>query len=219
MTCIVLSGFGQWLYNWQTLIAGVVALGAAVLALRPVYGQLALMRGQNSAMLRSTISEMIARLDGDYAALNEFVKPIGVLSNEMAHNEERGLDPAEPKWIDQQNGNISRMLCEMRASFALARDFDAIESAKQELVARVTDLSECFSDIFQPNWEYLRPEEVNWTEEQSAKICAEARRAESQLDRTFRAVAPAIRALADAYKEQRAALVRRLREIDDMLLA
>lgn len=219
MACIVLSGFGQWLYDWQTLIGGAVALGAAVLALRPVYGQLALMREQNSAMLRSTISEMIARLDRDHAALNEVVKPISALSNEMAHIEERNLDLAEPQWIDQQSGSISRMLREMRASFALTRDFDAIESAKQELVAKVTSLSECFIDIFQPNWEYLRPEDVDWTEQQSAKIRADARLAESELDQTFRAVGPAIRALADAYIEQRTALVRRLREIDDMLLA
>lgn len=45
-----LMGIGQFVYDYQTLITGFTAVGAAYVAVQPVYRQLALMRMQSALM-------------------------------------------------------------------------------------------------------------------------------------------------------------------------
>lgn len=89
MTCIDLSwlnwkAVGDWLYNWQTLITGFMALVAAFVALQPVRKQLKLMRAQNNVMVRDTIGQMITQLDQHRASLDEITdKTVSEISSSL----------------------------------------------------------------------------------------------------------------------------------------
>jgi hypothetical protein len=68
-----LMGIGQIVYDYQTLIAGIGAIGAAIIAVRPVYHQLDLMRTQSNAVLKDLLLQRQAELEQAAAALKKHV--------------------------------------------------------------------------------------------------------------------------------------------------
>lgn len=209
----------DWLYRWQTLITGGTALLAAFLALRPVKSQLALMRAQNSVMLRSTINQMIVKIDADLAALDAIVDhKLSTISSDLHHFEERGRPSGFEQWVDDKMGDVSSMARELGQLFGSSYDVGTIEVYKQGLYSAIKELNECLRTIFKPNWEVIFPEQCDWTEEEAAQHRADAKKAEGQLQAVFDATQPAVRSLVVAYEAVRIGYVKRLREIDDALL-
>ncbi|ALR21884.1 hypothetical protein [Sphingobium baderi] len=212
--------FVHWLDKWQTLITGALALGAAFYAGRPVYRQLALMRAQNNVMVRETIGDMILQLDthrnrvGEITAkrLTDVHSAIYRFDN---YGETKGID----EWASQQHSEFIGADSELKALFIQSHDVEAIEVQKAALLAAVDAFSGVLWDIYAPHYAFMFPEDCNWSDAEHASAVARSSEAEKELDSNASAVSAAVRQLYEAYAEQRAGLVRRLRVIDDGLLA
>lgn len=210
--------FVDFLYRWQTLITGVLALVAAFIALRPVYGQLKLMREQNKVMLRSTINEMMVSLDRDLASTHEIIeKRFSQVAQDLGYFEDHGDPPSIAEWASERDANIRAVIRELKESFFRHHDVEAVEEHKGDLILALDDLSECLDAIYTPQWHWTHPNH-EWTEDEEKEAVAKAKKAEEEVRDKVRRVALAKTHLSAAREGQRGVYSRRLREIDDTLL-
>ena len=215
-----LDCFVHWLDKWQTLITGILALIAAGLALRPVYKQLALMRAQNNVMVRETIGHMILQLDAHRDRVHEITgKRLTDVHSAIYRFENYGETKGIGEWASQQQSEFTSAESELKTLFIQSHDVEAIEDQKAALLASVQDFSGVLWDIYAPDYAFMFPEDCNWSDEERAAAVVRSSEAEKELDAKASSVSAAVRQLNEAYAAQRAGLVRRLRVIDDRLLA
>lgn len=208
-----------WVHRWETLITGFMALGAAFVALQPVRKQLALMRAQNNVMVRETIGHMVVALDAQRARMNEIVaKPLSEIDGDIEYHEQYGPPPSIHEWYSAAHSKANGLFRHLRSLFVQSQDAEIVESSKDALLEAVEKLADTLSDICQPIYATIHVTEYEWSDEQEAAANAKAGVAEHQLEAVVDAVSTAVRDLREAYANQRAVLVRRLRVIDDGLL-
>lgn len=210
--------FEDFLFRWQTLITGVLALIAAFVALRPVYGQLKLMREQNKVMLRSTINEMMVSLDRDLASTHEIIdKRFGQVAQDLGYFEDHGDPPSIAEWASERDESICAVIRELKESFFRNHDVEPVEEYKGDLILALDDLSECLDAIYTPQWHWTHPDH-GWSEDEEKKAIEKAKTAEKEVRDKVRRVAVAAARLSAAREGQRAVYSHRLRAIDDDLL-
>lgn len=210
--------FVSFLDKWQTLITGLLALLAAFLALRPVYGQLRLMREQNSVMLRSTINDMMVSLDRDLASTHDIIHTrISRVSQDLGYFDDHGNPPSIAEWASERESEIRAVIGELKERFFRNHDVMPIEDYKGDLILALDDLAECLDAIFTPQWHWTHPDH-EWTEDQEKEAVANAKKAEEEVRDKVRRVGVAGARLSAARESQRAVYSRRLRKIDDALL-
>ncbi|MGL3819970.1 hypothetical protein [Sphingopyxis sp. R3-92] len=210
--------FEDFLFRWQTLITGVLALVAAVVALRPVYGQLKLMREQNKVMLRSTINEMMISLDRDLASTHEIIdKRFGQVAQDLGYFEDQGDPPSIAEWASERDESIRAVIRELKEIFFRNHDAEPVEEYKGDLILALDDLSECLDAIYTPQWHWTHPDH-DWSEDEEKKAVEKAKKAEKEVRDKVRRVAVAAARLSAAREGQRAVYSHRLRAIDDALL-
>jgi hypothetical protein len=208
-----------WLNKWQTFITGVMALGAAFVALQPVRKQLALMRAQNNVMVRETIGQMVVALDTQRDRMREIAtKPLSDISGNLDYFEQVGPPAGMEEWYCETHSKANGLYRELRALFAQSQDVEGVQSSKDALLGAAEKLADDMSDICQPIYYTIHVTEYEWTDEQLAVANAKAKVAEAEIEATVAAVSAAVRHLNAAYADQRAVLVRQLRVIDDGLL-
>ncbi|MCE7798199.1 hypothetical protein LWE61_16795 [Sphingobium sufflavum] len=213
------SAIAVWLNQWQTMITGGLALLAAFIAVRPVYRQLALMRAQNSVMVRGTVVEMIRQLDADSARVPEIIrKPLAEVHSSLQYFEAHGRQPSHFAWIDDQTQTFGRVSTAFLAFSLASYDVETIEGKKHVMSEALGALYNAFWTIHLPEYADRSPEDFNWSDEQSAAALKDANKAEATLPYVAGKVSAAFRDLDAAYDYQRAVLLRRLRKIDDSLL-
>ncbi|OAN99985.1 hypothetical protein A8B75_19175 [Sphingomonadales bacterium EhC05] len=212
--------FVAFMDKWQTLITGSLAFGAAFFALRPVYKQLSLMRAQNNVMVRSTIGEMILQLDAHREGVHKIVaKRLTDMQSNLYHFDNHGVPNSVCDWANDRHNDFGIVQASLKALFITSHDVQSIEGQKAELLFAVNQLEETLWVIYRPEYADRNPEECNWTDEEIAAANASSSEAVNELESKTAGVSAATHQLYAAYETQRAALVRRLRVIDDRLLA
>ena len=212
------AGIRQWLFDWQTLITGFMALGAAFAALQPVRKQLALMRAQNNVMVRDTIGHMITQIDVHCERMNEITgKPITGVHTGLYHYEQYG-DRGFEHWAAETSSEVTTMHHKLKDLFITAHDVAAVEQEKNRLLGAVSNLSSCFQDIVAPILATVFPPDDPITEEKMKALDMRAVEARKELDVRASHASMVIRQLREAYASHRATLVHQLRVIDDGLL-
>jgi hypothetical protein len=134
--------FFDWLNKWQTLIAGILALTAAIWALRPVYKQLALAPAQNDAVLREKVGEIILQLDANAAEVFSIMsKRMVDLNNNLGWYEVHEKDYKFDEWCGEQQQEFIHAGIELKATFARSHDVEVVETRKADLLATVEALN------------------------------------------------------------------------------
>lgn len=219
---IYLECFVEWLNKWQTLITGVMALVAAYFALKPVKRQLALMRTQNNVMFRDAISDMIVRSDAHRGDVFEVMsKRMTELNNTMSYYEYHERDYKFDDWCGEQHSEFLTAEWELKNVFARSHDVDAIEARKSELLLALRSFCDVLWDAHAPTYGEHHEDEFSWTPEEWQERVKRSREVVggNEIDEHVSAVSIALRQLTEAFADQRSSLVRRLRTIDDSLLA
>src|SRR5262245_52082047 len=70
------SGFWEWVYRWQTLLASLIALGAAYWAAKPVWNQARMVSGQAAIDLLEVIERDSAQIAIEIDAVSSLLKPL-----------------------------------------------------------------------------------------------------------------------------------------------
>lgn len=145
--CAVM-GIGQIIYDYQTLITGFTALGAAYFAVRPVYAQLSLMRIQSNAISRDMLLQREAELNQSVTAI---AKHVGERLDDLAQEfpfyeggEDIRLTETQAHHYDQHIAAAVRWL---RLQYRW-RDNPIVEGKRAALIVKLDELIEKLGEIY-----------------------------------------------------------------------
>jgi len=149
--------FEFWFYRYQGLLAAAVALGAAIIAVRPVWVQLAEMRKQSAEMARQSAQQAFQTLRGLIVQLAEeeiIVRDIELNASYCTIFEERVSSSAEsPAFARTHYKDFERRLEELallerklRESGAKSWGSREAHGAREDIFAAILDLRRAILD-------------------------------------------------------------------------
>jgi hypothetical protein len=134
------KGFYEFLKDWQTLIGAMVALGAAFIAVRPVWRQLGEMQRQNAHTQLELLRRRSIELEKERTQIYELTSSIDLVARALVNFHEKSLAlgkldaPAAQRLVDTEsylNSSIEKFIREagpawggvdMQAARATCRD-------------------------------------------------------------------------------------------------
>lgn len=212
--------YGYFFYNWQTLLASMIALTAARIATRPVWEQLKLMSTQTKAMVRDILVVRIRDLE---SAKGRLVEPF----TKIKADGWRDLDLLDTELGPPQVSAETAFHWEHEVYVALRRfeslafsnlDEADIEAAKAAVKVAGENLASILSDIHAPESVDLHDEEHPLQADQIARLQADAETAPGRLVEGAASLDAAIRTLTDVQDRHIVRLRSKLRSVDAELV-
>jgi hypothetical protein len=216
-------GACRFIYDYQSLLAGGVAVGAALFALIPVYDQLQLSRLQSAVMSRDVL---VKRLTTTEARRNAALRQ----SKSMTSDLESILFPGDadvpaavvPEWAFHSESIVADAMAKLEATQQSQSDPTQVNAVRSKVIAAANDLKECLYLIPLPArtpWDDVELGLTHVQQEAAAtKADLEAKAAERDLPTRISAVRKAANELDGAYDIVLGTLRARLRKIDDFIL-
>jgi hypothetical protein len=210
-------------YNYQTLIVGVVgvaaAIAAAFYAAWPVWRQLDRMSVQTNTLFRDFLHD---RIETTRRRRKWFAERLGAFSNEAA----RGVNHAEQfedgainsHWAFDQDQTAGALLNDVRRYREDWSDQIAIESGLDEVIAKLEALQDSFNAIHRPSSTDQTGEDYAFSDEEWAGVEAAGRQAEKDLSGLVGAFSESVKRLDGAFSDQLKSLRERLRQVEHLLL-
>lgn len=221
---VMKCGACSFIYNFQTLIAGVLALLAALVASLLVFEQIRVARVQSSAMTRDVL---IQRLRNVGARKRTVASIVGSITEDFERaiypNPETNETNINPQWAHGAEQHTSQSVTKLRRIQNGRSDPAAIFSAIDGLALVAERLAECLYVIPIPAIAPWDHDECTMNEAEIAQAKAEAEAtakiAEGELPNKITAVSRAGRTVDIEYEKLLHALRTQLRNIDDTILS
>lgn len=188
---------GHWIYDFQTLITGAAAIGAAWYAGAPVWRQLKDSNLQTRIMHRETLAIRLREAEERGARVAKSIdEPLWTAQRVTS-------DPAgEPVEIGEQDAHGVEQLILGALDWYLVTlegtEDAPVETAKAELKAALKDLTDTLSDVHWPAWNDQHGEDYSMTDEQWAEVLRRADESATEASAKVGAAWKANRALKDA---------------------
>lgn len=212
------TNLGAFVHDYQTLIAGVIAILAAFITARPVWRQLRSMSIQTSTVYREFLAErvrsLMARRKWLADKLDPFVMEVGRRIYEMRELEGR----LNIHWIFERDQIAWSLINELEADRAERRDPATIAVTLDDVMLRLRELQDTLSDIHWPEHNDQTGEDYAFSDEEWAAILQKSRDADARLDTVISDFEIAKKKLDEAVEAELRGLRDRLKEIDDRLL-
>ncbi len=205
------------IYHYQTLITGIGALLAAVVAGWPVWRQLRMMRTQSEAMLRDIIVQRIKETEGRSKRLQELTSKLRSVREELYHFSWSEEKPNE-HWAHSAEQVVSSVQSALKVWFESNRDIEKIEAAKKTLTVSFGALIDKLNEIWWPAANVQVDEDHNIPDHEWSRIERRSEEAKDEVSDDMRDAFQALTALGQAYRDHLTALNTRLRTIDDRLI-
>lgn len=182
------------LYDWQALAAGLLALGAAMVAALPVWRQIKLLKVQSAVMAREAL---LTRLSVIESRRNATSDRIGGTTALFVGLREPYEDEDQPLHTAHQQSSL---------------DGASIDDARKILMGDVEALAQCLYRIHAPDSNDLSGPDFNMTESEIQEVEKDAARAVEELEPKIAALRKSAGALnatfADTLQELRKRIVR-----------
>lgn len=214
----VLSCLGSFIKDFQTLIAGLLAIGAAWMTARPVWRQLDRMSVQTGTMYREFLAERLKALLVRRKWLFERISPFQQEVNQRLYEMREFENGLNIHWVFERSQIASSLRRELEAYRATSRDPAEMTEALDKLIIALKALEDDLYDIHRPTTTDQSGEDYAYTDEQWAEIGRKAKEADSALDGLLSGFNAASRKLGDAVDLEVSHLRDRLKETDDNLL-
>lgn len=218
-----LMGIGQFIYDYQTLITGFAALGAAYVAVRPVYRQLALMQAQSAMMqtqsngvLRDMLLQRKEEIEQADAALSENVgKRLKAIAGEFPWYDE-DFKPDEPM-AHNYDQVISGAVSWLRLKYQW-RDNPVADGKKAALIEALDKLISILSDVHAPAHTDQVGEDYAMSDEDWEKFNARGEEAKGEVYGAVIAAQKSLQGYGDSFRDELAAIRSQLLKLDQTLL-
>ena len=218
-----LKALGQFVKDFQTLLAGLMALIAAVVALRPVYKQLHVNQVQTAIAAREVLFGRTRTIDHRRKVSAAAIRKI---TSDFMSRLYRGDQDGEPdidiNWAFEADQIVGQVIEEFRLQQSSMGDREAIDEKRTQLIQVATELRNCLTDIHQFYSYDFDGHENGWTEKETEEKRAAAevasKEAEKHLDAKIRAVAKSGKGLDDAYVAELDEIRIRVRQINKLVL-
>lgn len=214
---IAVQGLGRFLYDWQTLISGLIALVAAFVAVRPVWKQLALTQTQANGVLREMLLKREVEIGKAHVALVEKVRPpLNELDSELYSPDDQLLEfSAEgAHHYSQRISSAAHWL----STASKERDSAAVEVAKDALAEKLAAVEALLNEIHFPVSMDQEGEGYSISDEDWAKYVARSEAAQTEVVGAVSAARSALREVEGALSKERRVIKARLKKVDEALL-
>lgn len=211
-TCIAFTLFKEM----QTLVAGLLALTAAIIAVRPVYLQLEKMTVQTDIASRDIISRRLRRIIEVTAADYEHVDEVHSEMMRGMHPETAEFElPFNVHWAHELSSRLSSSISGLNASQVELLGTSPIEESRVFLIQETTKLQDCLDDIYAPA---VVDHYEDVSAEQMVELVTKAGKAERDLLDRWLAVRGALKQFQSTYKNEQDLIRKRIRAIDDSIV-
>ena len=170
---VIWAGAGTFIYNYQTLIAGVLAIGAAWYAGAPVWRQLKDSNLQTRIMHRETLAIRLREAE------ERAVRVAKAIDDPLWKAQDVTSGPAgEPLEITEHDAHGVEQMILGRLDWYLitleGTEDAAVEEAKAALKAALKDLTDTLSDVHWPAHNDQSGEDYSMTDEEWAEVLQKA---------------------------------------------
>jgi hypothetical protein len=213
------TGALKLLYDWQTLVTGLLALLAAIIAARPVWRQIRSLQIQSAVMARDTLLMRVAALEAQRDTTRTRITGITSDFVRRIYPYEWETEPdINPGWAAEAEQIVNQVVTALTALQETSLDGELIDTKRRATIQQAKELSACLSEIYMPDSGILDDPELNLTEEQIAAATAAATRAEGNLEQRISAVKKGGDALDAAFQAGLERLRDRIRQIDALIV-
>lgn len=209
-------GIGQYIYDYQTLITGGLALGAAYLAAKPVWRQLELTQTQSNGVLRDMLLQRQAEVQHARAALLERV---GAKLNDLDHH--LGWEGADERISEQDAFGFDQILSTSISWLRIGyhwRDSSQVEVARDALTDKIDALLATLSDIHAPAHTDQHGEDYNISDEDWVAFIARGEAAKDEVGEAVSQARSAFAKVLDEMETEATALKKRLTKLNEALI-
>ncbi|KRC81290.1 hypothetical protein ASE13_02485 [Sphingomonas sp. Root241] len=213
---MIWAGAGTFIYNYQTLIAGVLAIGAAWYAGAPVWRQLKDSNLQTRIMHRETLAMRLREAE------ERAVRVAKAIDDPLWKAQDVTSDPAgEPIEISEHDAHGVEQMILGRLDWYLTTlvgtEDAAVEEAKAALKAALKDLTDTLSDVHWPAHNDQSGENYSMTDEEWAEVLQKAEDGKKLATAKVSAAWKANRALKDAQQASIDGLRRQIAALDQSI--
>ena len=210
-----LACLAGWAYDWQTLITGVLAILAALIAARPVWRQLTILQLQSEAAARETLIMRVAAINSRRETTRREVQHI---TDEFIAYSRDDETPVEEDLNSEAAMSLeavvravtSILISHQETSF----DGEMIDTARKAAIQRAKALEACLNAIHTPN----SIDDYYLTRDQVAELVEASERARKHLQSRISALGKSAEELDTAFEASLEQLRMRIRRIDMLLL-
>jgi hypothetical protein len=208
------------LSEFQTLLGAGLAIFAAWYAAKPVWRQIQKMNVQQDIMARQIIESRLKSIEANDRYLD--TKLSAYLQDIWRNIYDWHVEPAEydpqsvdPHWAFDMEHHADDILSELGRHQPSRSDTVKIETAREQVVRTLAELSACFNSISAPARLAGDPE---ISEEHEERLEAEEQAARIDMEKIANAVDEARKAFASVAASEIDSIRKRIRQIDDQLL-
>jgi hypothetical protein len=218
---------GRWLakfiYDYQSLIAGVLAFGIAWYALRPIYRQLHIAQLQMAISEREVLITRLAEVERrSQGVAKELTTITSDFSQQLYSHDEQDEPNITSEWAHGAEQIVSQVISGLKRQQITKADDPVFDDRRAAVIAAADVLEDCLRDIHQVDSIDLDDQEYGFTVAQIADEKAKLERAsevaQSALTACIRDVSEARDELDAEYNRALAALRDRIRQINELLL-
>lgn len=212
-----------FIYNFQSLLAGLMALGAAAYALRPVYKQLRVAQVQAAISTREVLLERANTIIRRKRNASDALKSItSDFIADLYHNDPEGGPEIDINWAHSAEQVVTEVIDKLLVQQSGMGDREAIDDARGSVIKSATELRCCLTIIHQAFTHDFDDPDHDWDEQEKLAEIAKAERAskaaEGELEAQISAVARAARELDDAFGTELSEVRVRVQQINDLVL-
>lgn len=213
------TGALKLLYDWQTLVTGLLALLAAFIAARPAWRQIRSLQIQSAVMARDTLIMRVAALESQRDTTRTRITSITSDFVRRIYPYEWETEPdINPEWASEAEQTVNQVVTALTALQETSLDGELIDTTRRATIQQAKELSTCLSEIYVPYSGVLDDSELNLTKEQIAAAEAAATGAEGNLEQRISAVKKGGDALDAAFQAGLERLRDRIRQIDALIV-
>ena len=213
---------GTWLaffvHDYQTLIAGALAIAAAYIAARPVWQQLDRMSVQTGTTLRDFLAERVRALMGRRKWLSDQIDPFRAEVAQRMY-EMRELEAGlNIEWVFQHAQMTAEVKAKLQRYQRDQRDPPAMAACLAGVTESLSVLEATLDDIHRPHSSDQSGEDYCLTDQQWAEIGEAGQVADDRLVTEVAAFEKAAKGLEEAISQELSLLRDRLRSADEALI-
>lgn len=204
-------GVLRWLYDWQTLITGFLALAAAYVAARPIWQQLRL-------SARDTLTGRVAAMESRRSRTRELTREVtGAFLHQLGVFDDGELGEVKMGWAFSAQQCVDAVIDALTEHQETSLDGERVNDKRDAAIQACKRLSNCLSDIHVPDSiDFSGFEEP--PEEERAPAIERATRAKADLCESISAVSAAANDLDRAFLTKMGELREQIRSADRILI-
>jgi hypothetical protein len=210
-----LVGLAQFIYDYQTLIAGAGAIAAAYVAAKPVWRQIELSQTQANGVLREMLQERKAEIQQARSASSD---KVGTALNELALAvpwEDEGARITEHEAHHHDVG-LSQAVRWLRTGYHW-RDSSLVENVRETLILRIDDLIRVLRDVHYPAHTEQHDEDHNMSDEEWAAFVKRGEEAKGEVPESLAVAQSSNRHFLDSLEAEKESIGQRLRKVNEAL--